>query len=218
MHLQAFLFDLDGTLADTIPLGLLASRLALEPLLGRTVSNEEVSAHFGVNEAGIFQRITPELWEKALESYHRLYIENHNLCGEPFANIIAALDLLKARGLSLALVTGKGEYTAKYTLKHLGLAEYFSIVSTGAQDTIVKSHAIREILATWHIEPEHAAYIGDADTDMREAELAGVLPLAAEWSPTATIHRLAIKPAIAFAAVADFIQWIDKNVPDTMEV
>jgi pyrophosphatase PpaX len=215
MQLKAFLFDLDGTLADTIPLSLIASRQALEPILGRHVSEEEVSSHFGVNETGILQRITPERWEEALQSYYRRYEENHTAFREPFADIITALDMLQARGIALGLVTGKGEYSATYTLKYLGLAKYFSVISTGAQDAIIKSRSITEILATWHIAPEYAAYIGDADTDMREAELAGVLPLAAEWSPSATIHRLAIRPAITFATVAEFVQWIDKNVPDT---
>ncbi len=212
MHLKAFLFDLDGTLADTIPLCIRAYQEAFAGLLGRPFSEEEITAHFGVTEAGIFQRIAPDQWEKGLQDYFRIYELHHDECREPFPDITTALDLLKARGITMGVVTGKGAYSANYTLKYLGLAQYFTIVAAGSEDAIIKSRSIREILTTWQIDPKDAAYIGDADTDILEAELAGVLPLAAEWSANATIHRLTHKPELAFTTIADFIQWINRNI------
>jgi pyrophosphatase PpaX len=211
MHLKALLFDLDGTLADTLPMCIQAYQQSLEWLLERPVSEEEITAHFGLTEAGIFQLLADKRWEEGLQEYHRLYKQLHIDYSEPFAGIKMALDLLKERGVKMAVVTGKGAQSADYTLKYLGLMDYFTIVSAGSEDAIIKSRSIGEILRSWQIAPGEAAYIGDADTDIREAELAGVLPLAAEWSAHATIARLAKKPEITFSSVHEFLQWIEEN-------
>ena len=113
----------------------------------------------------------------------------------------------------MAVVTGKGAHTAQLTLKYLGIDSYFDRVEVGDARIPVKAAAIRKILAGWHIEPQNAAYLGDADTDMLEATEADVVPLAACWSETATIHRLnSMKPSASFNTVQDFIDWLDEHI------
>jgi phosphoglycolate phosphatase-like HAD superfamily hydrolase len=213
MQLKALLFDLDGTLADTLPLCIQSYQHAFAGLFGRPFSEEEITAHFGLTETGIFQRIAPDQWEQGLQDYFRYYEEHHIECREPFPGITAVLDFLTAHGVSLAVVTGKGAYSANYSLNYLGLSHYFTLVSAGSEDAIIKSQSIRDILTTWQIDPHDAAYIGDADTDIREAELAGVLPLGAQWSSNSTIHRLAKMPELTFASIPDFLHWLHTNLP-----
>ena len=69
-----------------------------------------------------------------------------------------------------------------------------------------------DILAAWHIDPRDAAYVGDADTDMREAELAGVIPLGAQWSTRSTIHLMAKMPELTFTSIPDFLYWLHANL------
>jgi phosphoglycolate phosphatase-like HAD superfamily hydrolase len=148
-----------------------------------------------------------------LQDYFRYYEEHHSECREPFVGITTVLDFLTAHGISLAVVTGKGAYCANYSLNYLGLSRYFSLVAAGSEDAIIKSQSIRDILATWHIDPRDAAYVGDADTDIHEAELAGVLPLGAQWSDRSTIHRLATTPELTFTTIPDFLHWLHTNLP-----
>jgi pyrophosphatase PpaX len=213
MKIEGFLFDLDGTLANTLPLCIKVYQQSLEHFTGRAYSESEVTAHFGVTEAGIFQRMLPGQWEEALDYYHALYEKLHAECAEPFVGIKDALAVLKKRNVKLAIVTGKGTHTANVTTRYLGLDRYFERIEAGKEDAVVKAVAIRNIVAEWHIEPEHAAYIGDTDSDMREATTAGVLALAAEWADTSTVHLLeTLKPYAAFPSVESFVLWIEQNV------
>src|SRR5260370_358089 len=52
MQIKAILFDLDGTLANTLPLCIKAYKHAFEHYLGHTVTDEEVTTHFGLTEEG----------------------------------------------------------------------------------------------------------------------------------------------------------------------
>ncbi|HEX8036560.1 MAG TPA: HAD-IA family hydrolase [Ktedonobacterales bacterium] len=207
------LFDLDGTLANTIPMCIRAYQQTFEHFLGRPVLDEEITAHFGVSDEGIIQRMVPDQAEAGLRMYLENYEKLHADYREPFAEIQTALDLLKDRGVMLGVVTGKGRQTASLTLQYLGIGHYFDQVEAGNAHANVKAIAIKKILATWQMDPHDAAYVGDADTDMQQAMMAGVLPLAACWAETSTIHRLGSHPPLAtFASVRSFIDWLDTNI------
>ena len=214
MDIKGILFDLDGTLANTIPLCIAAYKQTFEAFLGREVADEEITVHFGISEEGIIQRVIPAHVEEGLRLYYNIYEKLHAQCSEPFAGIKTALDLLKQREIQMAVVTGKGAHTAHITLKYLGIDSYFDRVEAGDAHVPVKAAAIGKILSTWHMEPQHAAYIGDADTDMLEAAEAGVVALAACWSETATIHRLSsMTPFASFDTVQGFVHWLNKHTP-----
>ena len=213
MHIKGIIFDLDGTLAHTLPICIKAYQEAFEHFTGRTFTEQEVTAHFGLTEAGIFQRVIPEHWEEGLNLYFEIYEKLHVECPTPFPGIIQALQLLRERGILMAVVTGKGEYTTTYTLKYLDIAQYFEHVEVGDANAIVKAIAIRKILTAWNMEPRFAAYIGDAYTDTEQATAAGVLPLGAAWCTTETLtYPGSIAPTITFSTVDNFIDWLNANI------
>ncbi|HZR38949.1 MAG TPA: HAD-IA family hydrolase [Ktedonobacteraceae bacterium] len=213
MNIKGFLFDLDGTLANTLPLCIKTYQYTLQHFTGRSYAAEEITTHFGFSEEGIFQRMLPQQWEAAMQYYIETYQKLHDECREPFADIETALQLLEERGIHMAVVTGKSALTAALTLEYLNIAQYFDVVEAGRPDAVVKEKAIRKILANWQMEPGDAAYIGDTVTDIEEATGAGVLLLGAGWAETSTLHRLtSMKPFATFASVEDFIGWLDKNI------
>jgi pyrophosphatase PpaX len=213
MQLKGFLFDLDGTLANTLPLCIKVYQLTMHHFTGKDYTEAEITAHFGLTEAGIFQRLLPEHWQEALDYYHTTYEQLHNECSEPFPGIDGALQRLQQRGIRLAVVTGKGSHTARFTLQYLGLARYFDRVEAGREDAVDKVTAMQRVMTAWQIQPEDAAYIGDAASDIEQSAKAGVLPLAAEWAETATINALEeIRPAASFHTIASFISWIEENI------
>ncbi|GLV57067.1 phosphoglycolate phosphatase [Dictyobacter sp. S3.2.2.5] len=219
MKLAGFLFDLDGTLANTIPLCIKVYQQTFKHFTGRGYSDAEITAHFGLTEGGICQQVVPDRWQEALDYYHDAYERAHDECNEPFPGIPTVLDLLRSKGVKMAVVTGKGIHTATLTLNRLGIADYFEFVEAGREDAVVKASAMRRILQAWQIKPEQAAYIGDSASDVEQSAQAGVLPLAAEWSATATIDQLEnIHPYASFTSVEDFIDWIKRNVESLTSV
>ncbi|MBO0783221.1 MAG: HAD family hydrolase [Ktedonobacteraceae bacterium] len=219
MDIKGILFDLDGTLVNTLPLCIEALRNAFLPFKGRALSDEEITAHFGLNEEGIIRNILAQRWQEGMEVYLRHYQRLHEECREPFADMTTALELLRQRGIPMAVVTGKGVQTARMTLQYTGIEHYFDKCEFGEVHANVKREAIGRVLKAWKIEPGQAAYIGDAPSDIVEATAAGVLPLAARWAPTETIHRLTtIQPFVTFESVQGFIDWLDKNVEPLHEM
>jgi pyrophosphatase PpaX len=213
VKLRGCIFDLDGTLGNTLPVCYQAFQRAFVKYLGRHFADDEIRALFGPSEEGICQRLVPDQWEACLQTYLEAYDEVHAEYAQPFPGIEAALQSLKQCGVPLAIVTAKGRHSAAISLRHLGLAHYFDAVETGTAEGAVKPMFIRKVLARWDAPSCQVAYVGDATYDMEAAREAGVIPLGAAWAATADADRLnALSPLATFRSVESFIQWIDENV------
>ena len=212
MKLKAIIFDLDGTLGDTLPVCIAASRHAFERFLRRRFTDEEIIATFGPTEDGAIQRMIPDSWQAGLQAYLEEYERMHGQCAAPFAGIEDVLRLLKARDVRLAIVTGKGAGSATISMKYLGLTPYFDVVETGSADGPIKPRAIQKVLATWGIAPHQVAYVGDTAYDMVAAAEVGVVALGAAWARTATLGDSRTSHAhVIFNSVDDFGAWIEHN-------
>ena len=213
MRLDGVIFDLDGTLGDTLPVCFAAFRRALEAFSTRQYTDEEIAALFGPSEEGMIQRMVPDRWQACLKAYLAAYEEESAKDERLFPGIETALRLLKRRGVALAIVTGKGEASAAISLRHLRLSEFFEVVETGSPDRGVKPLAIKRVLAKWGTLPNHVAYVGDVPADMEAAREVGVIPLGAAWAATSSADDLsALSPLETFGSVESFIRWIERNV------
>jgi len=213
LRLKAVLFDLDGTLGDTIPVCWAAFRAALEEHQGRRYSDAEITAMFGPSEEGVFQRLVPDRWQACLQSFLAAYEREHDRCPAPFPGIERALRSLRSRGVRLGIVTGKGPGSAEISLRRLGLGGYFDAVETGSPEGAVKATLIRRLLGRWSLAPEEAAYVGDHPSDIRAAREVGALPLAAAWATTADSEALrSCGPAWVFGTVEELSAWIEANL------
>ena len=212
MKIEGFIFDLDGTLGNTLPVCYAAFQHVFAEYLGRQYTDAEVAALFGPSEEGIFQTLIPERWESAMQSYLEAYERVHEGY-TAFPGIAQALHYLKERDIPMAIVTGKGMHSAAISLQYLGLASYFEIIEAGSAGGAVKPQAMRKVLTQWGIAPEHVASLGDAPSDVRAAKNVGAIPLGAAWAATASTARLsAEEPLLIFHHVADFMAWLERTV------
>jgi pyrophosphatase PpaX len=213
MKLDGVVFDLDGTLGDTLPVCFAAFRHAMQGFSNRRYTDEEIRGLFGPSEEGIIRRIVPDRWQACLEAYLAAYEEESAKKARLFPGIETALRLLRRRGHALAIVTGKGAASAAISLRDLRLADFFDVVETGSPDGSVKPLAIQRVLAKWGAPPNRVAYVGDAPADIQAAREVGVIPLGAAWAATSDADTLsALSPLETFLDVRDFIAWIEKNV------
>ncbi|GHO94564.1 phosphoglycolate phosphatase [Reticulibacter mediterranei] len=212
--LKGIIFDLDGTLANTLPLCVRAYQQVLLSLFQREYTASEIIAHFGRSEDGILQQLVPDQWEISFQHYLIAYEQLHWQCPEPFQGIRKLLDLLKQQHVALALVTGKGRQTTDCTLRYLGLTEYFHPIEVGSANGIVKATCIQRVLDEWQIPPQRVAYVGDSVVDMEEAHKAAVLPLRAAWGGGAFSDTGKDAPYAyaTFRYVEQFMAWIEQYV------
>ena len=209
MNLRGIIFDLDGTLGDTLPVCFAAFRVTFRHYLKREYSDQEIRAMFGPTEDGIFQDLFPSHWEESLAMYLSEYRRAHDDCRDPFPGIPEALGLLKEGGLRAAIVTGKGPGSAKISLEELGLADAFDIVEAGSPRGGIKPDCMRKVLQAWDLPADQVACVGDAPSDIRSAHEIGATALGAAWASTANYESLAgLKPSHTFTSTQQFIEWI----------
>ncbi len=210
---KGLIFDLDGTLADTLPLCLISFQDAVENISGKRPSKESVEKYWGYSEIGIVKNLYPQDWETCFEEFLKVYKKNHPMCCKLFDGMKETLELLKKNSIKTALVTGKGKDSCAITLEELGIEEFFEIVETGSEIGSIKPDCIKKVLNIWQFEPQEVYYIGDAVTDMKDSKQANVKCIAAAWAKTAHIELLKKEnPDIILYSSKDFHLWTCENL------
>jgi pyrophosphatase PpaX len=208
MKLKGFIFDLDGTLLNTLPVCYIGFRQALLTYMGREYSDQEIAALFGPSEEGVFKKLLPNSWQEALQHYLAEYEKAHQV-SSTFPGIHDALTLLRAQKIRLAIVSGKGPGSMEISLRHSGLMEFFEPVIAGSEHGANKPAHIGQVLQMWNFAPEEVAYIGDTAYDIKAAQEVGVYSIGAIWAGTVNAQQVKdMKPFITFDTVPAFIRWI----------
>ncbi len=206
MTYKALIFDIDGTLADTLPICVDAYRETLQHYVGRPFQEEEITRYFGMSEEGILGiYISPERLPEAADWYFAMYEHLHQTCREPFAGLRATIEGLHARGIPVAVVTGKGERGAEVTLRVLRLHPYLSGVEAGSKEGPNKPKSLRRVLAALNLSVQEAVYVGDSAYDIEAASSIGMPVVGAAWAKTTTILNGAGDKALrVFYQIDDF--------------
>lgn len=203
----AFLFDLDGTLGDTLPLCVAAFRDAVEPLVGRRLDDAEIIGTFGPSEEGTVMSLVPDRYAEGMARYLEGYRRLHEGWPEPFPGIREILAGLRASGAFVGLVTGKGAGSTAITLDRFGLADSFDAVRTGSPEGPVKAARIAEIVGACGLVRGRVLYVGDSPGDITAARDAGVGVAAAAWAPGADADGLAaMSPDFLFRSVREMAE------------
>lgn len=208
--IRGAIFDLDGTLGDTLPVCFQAFRSVLAPRLGRSLADGEIHAMFGPSEEGILARLVPEDADAAVREYLDAYRLAHSGCMEPFPGVQETLELLQRWGVDLAIVTGKGPGSARISLEVLGLDSLFPLVEAGSPAGGVKPAAMRRVLDRWGHSPSSVIGVGDSPSDVRSAREVRICSVAAAWAPGSHAGRLAAcQPDWLFREVAALRGWLE---------
>ncbi|PLX86630.1 MAG: HAD family hydrolase [Desulfuromonas sp.] len=182
MHFDTFLFDLDGTLTDSLPdltaaLNLLRGEMALPPL-----TRETVRGYVGDGASILLQRALPEglFSDERLTRFLALYGEHLAEQTSVYPGIREFLELHRER--RMAVVTNKPLALARGLLEALDLLRYFPVV-IGPDGDRKKPHpgpllAALDRLGTG---PASAVMIGDHHTDLRAGRAAGMRVCFCAW-------------------------------------
>lgn len=209
-QIKAVIFDLDGTLANTLPLCILAFRQAIEPLVNRSVSDEEIIATFGPSEEGTIMALAPDHYHQGIADYLESYRAMHNICAEPFEGIPALLTTLANNSVRIAMVTGKGKHSTIISLDYFGITNFFEQIETGSPNGPRKTEGIQLIMEEWNeLAKTEIMYVGDAPSDIEASRAAGIPVVAAAWAATAEPQKLLVaKPDEIFYEVSSFAEWL----------
>ena len=180
------LFDLDGTLLDTLEDICGAANHTLRELGYPERTLAEMRRFVG-NGAEMQMRralgadADEETVAKALALYKPYYAAHCQIKTKPYAGVLELMAALKAEGFRLAVVSNKPDRTTR-TLA----ARFFPELdgAMGQRDGIASKPApdmVRAALARLHAAPEETLYVGDSEVDVATARNAGLAMIGVAW-------------------------------------
>ena len=200
------LFDLDGTLVDTIPFILAAVRYAFEGY-ARCPTDAEWIAGIGTplrTQLASFAR-RPEDVQALFDRYRGYWIEHHDRETRCFPGALEAVEALSRAGHPIGIVTAKIEQGAYRTLRHTGLVGFVRAVVGADSCANAKPHPEPVLLALARLgyPPSEAVLVGDSPHDIAAAKAAGAIAVAALWGACGRDALAAAAPDHFLASVAD---------------
>jgi pyrophosphatase PpaX len=212
----AVLFDLDGTLIDSIELILNSARYAFQKLGREAPSDEEWTAGIGIPLFTMFGRYARDAADQRalIAAYREYQLEHHDRLVRCYDAVVDTVGEIRARGHEIAIVTSKSEYLSLRALALVGLARHVDTVVGCDATTRHKPdpEPVRLALHRLGRAPHEAVFVGDSVHDLLAGNAAGVRTFAALWgafrrqdlepgSPSAWLESISQLPPLLAAAV-----------------
>lgn len=187
MEYQTYIFDLDGTLLDTLYDLTVSTNYALRCYNMPEHSIADVRNFVGNGVKKLMERAIPQgeknpLFEDTYACFRRHYLA-HNLDHTvPYKGIMSMLAELKRRGKNMAVVSNKFYAATQELCKHF-FCDYID-VAIGERENIRKKPApdtVIEALRQLGVDKQGAVYIGDSDVDIDTAKNCGIPSISVLW-------------------------------------
>jgi pyrophosphatase PpaX len=203
--LRAVLFDLDGTLIDTIELIRVSFRYATEKVLGEALPDELTMANVGQPLRTQFEDLAPGRADELTRVYREFNRAHHDELAKAYPGTVEVLQAIAARGIPMGIVTSKGTEGARRGLDLFGLAGFFEVV-VSADD--VPTHKpdpfpLRFAASAMGVPLEYCVYIGDSPHDMQAAVSGGAIAVAALWGAFSGEDVLRPSPPFALRDIGE---------------
>jgi pyrophosphatase PpaX len=176
---RAVVFDLDGTLVDSMPLVLSAFAHALQPFCGELTA-EAITAHLGGPPDRTFAALLVDQTQipEAMRRLMDFSLSNWRLI-RPFEGMHDLLDHLRGARHPCALWTGRERESTGWILEEHGIAQKLDACVCGDDLPTHKPHpgGLEEALRQLAVPREQALFVGDADVDVLAGARCGVRTL-----------------------------------------
>ncbi len=185
---ETVIFDLDGTLLDTLDDLTDATNAALTKVGLKSRTRDEVRCFVGNGIAKLIERAVGEdgkaLHAEALAEFKRYYAAHCADKTAPYEGILSLLQTLQLQGVKTAVVSNKADFAVKslavtyfdgLLLAAVGENEEAGIRKKPAPDSLL---AVMEQLSA---NPQTTVYVGDSEVDIQTAKNAGVECICVTW-------------------------------------
>ena len=187
--IQTIIFDLDGTLLDTLRDLAASVNYALKAHDMPQHSIDDVRRFVGNGVRLLMERAVPDgaanpQFEAAFATFRQHYLEHSLDTTRPYDGIMEMLQTLRARGYHTAVVSNKFYAATQELCKHffadsievaIGEHEAEGIRKKPAPDTV--NEALRQL----GVSREGAVYVGDSDVDIATAKASGMPCISVLW-------------------------------------
>ncbi len=189
MTCNAVIFDLDGTLLDTLQdlVNTLNTVLALHDYPEHTIDECRFLVGHGMRELvkkalpdGVG---TPETIDLLLPEFMAHYADNWNMNSRPYPGVSTMLNTLAEQGVKMAILSNKADHFTRLCAEFLLKEWKFDIVMGHHSGIAHKPDPEGALLVARMLEEEPSSilYVGDSGIDMLTATRAGMFPLGVLW-------------------------------------
>lgn len=185
-------FDLDGTVVDTVPLIVASYQYAFRTHLGREEDEARIRAWIGQPLIRAFREVDPELAPAMYDTYLQWnHAHTQGMIGS-FEGVRELLEDLPARGVRTGVATSKRRGQAQRAVTFTGLDDVLDLTVTLEDTQAHKPDPTPVLLACQKLgaDPAQAVYVGDAAVDILAGRAAGLDTVAVTWG-AATREALA---------------------------
>ncbi len=188
MNIEAVIFDLDGTLVDTIEdladsTNMLLAKYHIEP---RTV--DEYISFIGNGarkfiESAMEGRVDQERLAAMVKEFKEVYGENLHNKTCVYKGIGRVLDAYQEAGIKMAILSNKPHHLTLNVVRHY-LSDWEFEVVFGQREQVPRKPdpaAANEISAILGVPAANTLLVGDSMGDMLTADAAGMIPVGVNW-------------------------------------
>jgi len=211
--LQTFLFDLDGTIIDSIRLIIDSYHHTLRAHGLPPRTDDEWLRGIGTPLRVQFAEWCgePESLEAMIATYREYNLHHHDRMVTPYEGVVDAIRAIRAAGRRTGLVTSKNRHGAMLGLGLCSVEPLMDVV-IGADDVVnPKPHGepVEKALALLGADAATAVYVGDSVHDMRAGRHAGVRTAAVLWGPFTREDLAATEPDYWLERPEDLVALLD---------
>ena len=187
MMIKAVIFDLDGTLLDTLEDIAISCNYVLENYNKTPLLVEEYKQVVGQGATQLFKDLLAELTlseqEEALSLFEKHYAKQFDKNTKIYDNINKMLTYFQVKGIKMAVLSNKpNSFTKKCVLKYLKNWKFDAVygIRNGVERKPNPAGAI-EILKELNVNPSESLFVGDTKVDMITANRANMTPIGVLW-------------------------------------
>ena len=204
------LFDLDGTLADTIPLIVASYQHAFRTVLGEEIDEARARAWIGRPLLAALLEESPEHGHDLDQTYREWNLANTARLIRRYEGVPEMLEALASAGVRMAVATSKRRQTARLALEGVGI-DHLIEVAAALEDTTrhkPEPDPLLHAAASLGSQPCDCVYVGDATVDVLAARAAGMAAIAVGWGAADREALAATGPEALVDTVADLTAYL----------
>ena len=189
MHFQAVVFDLDGTLLDTLADIANSANSALARYGSPPRGADEYRYFVGEGVTVLISRALPaekrndDIISDCVKAFRESYSLNWNVNTKPYDGVMELLDELTSKQVKMTILSNKPDNFTKRCVRELLPYKRFEMVLGQREGIPMKPDpaGALEIAETLGIASSQFLYLGDSGLDMQTATRAGMFPVGAAW-------------------------------------
>jgi len=184
MSYKGVIFDLDGTILDSIQLSIVSFRHACEVHLGQKIPEKELLKMYGKPLTEQMNYFCPEKADDLVATYREFFKKSHDEIIALYPDVRELLEQLNSQGLTVTLVTSKSTAAAKQSLNFFNIEHYFKhlIFSEDVEKHKPHPEPYNKMIDLMELKPSEIISIGDSPFDIMGSQRAGLTTVLVGWT------------------------------------